>query len=258
MKAPPAPRVMMMIKLLKKILPILIITCCMTGMKLHAQNNDLELRQQLALKYNIDKRWSVAVKYFLQTNDNMIGFDKSVPGAEIKYKPLSWLKAEVEYRFETNYRKDQHEFRYSLTFDRDIINKKWKVKYRPMLQQQFEYLQQEYLAANPVEYAVRNMLELDYTYNKRTELYAFTEFYTDYDRGAWYHATQKSGAGINYERKKRHDFNLEANWFYDREDDQHALRISVGYSYTLGYVKRKKKKKAKTETVQDIPADTGQ
>lgn len=229
----------------------------MSGMSLYAQNNDLELRQQLALKYNIDKRWTVAVKYFLQTHDNMIGFDKSVPGAEMKYKLFSWLKAEVEYRFETNHQKDQHEFRYSLTFDQNI-SKKWQIKYRPMLQQQFGYLQPEYLAANPVEYAVRNMLELDYTYNKKTELYVFTEFYTNYDRGVWFHSTQKSGAGINYERKKRHDFNLEANWFYDIEDAQHALRISVGYSYTLGYVKKKKKKKSHTEAIQDTPTDMRQ
>jgi len=229
----------------------------MSGLHLFAQDNDLMLRQQLALKYNINKRWSVTLKYFLQTNDNLFVFDKSVPGAEIKYKPFSWLKAEVEYRFETNHQRDQHKIRYSLTFDKSILNKNWKLKYRPMLQQQFIYLQPEYLVANPVKYRLRNMLELDYSLNRRTELYAFTEFYSDYKRGDWNYSTQKSGVGINYTRKRRHDFNLEAAWFHGIDDAQNDLRIGVGYSYTMGYVKKKKKKKkANKEMVQDVPEET--
>ncbi len=223
--------------------------CCLSYTAVQAQDNDMELRQQIALKYNINKKWRITAKYFLQSFDNALRFDKAVPAGEINYKPYSWLKAEVEYRFETNYRKDNSEIRYALTFDYDF-NKKWKIKYRPMLQQQFEYLNREYLVANPVEYTFRNTLELDYQYNKKTDLYLFTEFYLDRDEGILRYPTQKSGGGISYVYKKRNEFNLEANWIYDREDALHTLRICVGYSYVLGYVKKKKHKGA-AEPVDD-------
>ncbi len=223
---------------------IAVLLCWIFATNATAQGfDDVELRQHVTLSYRINKNLGIAGKYFLQTDKGITHFNESTLGLEVDYKINKWLKAGIEYRFGTNQYEDANIIRYYLGFDY-AINKKWKIKYRPLLQQEFGYLNSEYLAHHPTKYTLRNMLMVQYDLTKKITLYAYTENYTRFKSGDAYFFREKTGVGASYQIKKRHEIELEVDWIKKHNRDNIA-RIDIGYTFEIGYVKSKKDKTSK-------------
>lgn len=198
--------------------------------------DDWEARPNVSLKYKFNKKLSIAGTYFLYLDKNMSQYDKSVIGGDISYKINSWLKAGIDYRYGIKPQEHYHDIRYSFTFDHHL-SQKWKIAYRPMLQQEFISLREEHLAINPIEYYLRNRLTLSYAVSNAVELYVFTENYLRADHGDYTYHRQKSALGAEFGVSSRSKVGVRFE-VLNKRNGKMIARPNLSYTYTLGYVKK--------------------
>src|SRR5690625_516401 len=157
---------------------------------------DNELRSSISLDYDFTKRLSVSGTYYMQLEHKMSQYEESILSGEINYKIASWLEAGLEFRYYgfSNSR-PKKEMRYALNFERDL-SKKWEIKYRAMIEQEFVSFKKKYLKKNPIEYYFRNRIKLNYELSKKIDLYVFTEPYIELGSEKRIFSKLKSGTGI--------------------------------------------------------------
>lgn len=199
--------------------------------------SDWEARPHLSVEYRFNKNLSAAGTYYAYIDKNITTYDKSVIAGEINYKLSSWLKAGLEYRYGLTKKENYNELRYSLTLSQKLTPK-WKIKYRPMYQQEFYSLDKEELEANPMEHFIRNRITIGYDLTKKMELYALTENYQEIQHGDWSFNRQKSAAGIKLELDKQHEISA-AFYLINKKRGKNIGRLDFGYTYTFGYRKNK-------------------
>ncbi len=164
--------------------------------------NDWEARTSVSLEYKFNKNLSIAGTYYLYMNKNISEYKKSVLAGEIGYKITKWMKTGIEYRYGMDYPDNYHEMGYSFTFDYDLLEK-LKIKYKPMFIMEFRSLNQEHLAAYPMEYYLTNRVTLGYEIARKTELYVFTENYQQIEKGNFQFYRQKSALGAAFKAGDR-------------------------------------------------------
>lgn len=195
-------------------------------------------RPNISLKYKFNKDWAIAGTYYHYLEDNMSHYDKSVISIDIGYKINSWLKAGIDYRFGINSKEHYHDIRYSVTFDYEP-SAKWKLEYRPMLQQEFTSLKKEKLATEPVKYYWRNRLTVSYDITGNLELYVFTENYLKPDKGDLFFFRQKSALGADFDINERNKIGTRFE-IINKKNGKNIARPNLSYTYTFGYLKKKK------------------
>lgn len=199
--------------------------------------DDWEARPNVTVKYKANKNLSLAGTYFLYIDKNMTEIDKSVMAGEIGYKINSWVKAGFEYRYALKNGEGSHELRYSFTFDKNIAER-WKIKYRPMLQQEFESSKKTEKENNPAEYFLSNRLTVDYDISNSFTLYLFTENYVQLEKGNIHFHKQKSAVGLDYEINERNQVGTRFD-VINKSSGKNVARVSLNYTITLGYIKSK-------------------
>lgn len=199
--------------------------------------DDWEARPNVSLKYKFNKKLSIAGTYYLYLDKNMSQYDKSVTGGEVAYKINSWLKVGIDYRYGTKPQEHYHDIRYSVTFDYNP-SQKWKIAYRPMLQQEFVSLKEVHLATSPIEYYLRNRLTLSYEISNAAKLYVFTENYLRANHGDYSFHRQKSALGAEFGVSPRSEIGARFE-VLNKRSGKIIARPNLSYTYTLGYVKKK-------------------
>lgn len=199
--------------------------------------DEWEARPNVSLKYKFNKKLSLGSTYYLYLDKNLGHYNKSVIGTELNYKFNSWLKAGIDYRYGIDPKQNYHDIRYSATFD---INpsQKWKLAYRPMLQQEFISLKKAKLETNPVEYFWRNRFTVSYKLNNVWELYVFTENYLQIQKANLQFHRQKSAFGAELEISDRSNIGGRFEVLH-KKNGKVIARPNISFSYTLGYIKKK-------------------
>lgn len=223
---------------IKSIAVYLITNMCLSHTSYAQVFNDWVARPNVSVKYKINKNLSLESTYYMYLEDNMSRYDKSVIGTEIGYKVNSWLKTGIEYRLGLKPGKKYHDMRYFVTFDHNL-SKKWRLAYRPMLQQEFSSLKKELLAAKPIEYYWRNRLTVSYKHTRSLEYYLFTENYLEIEHGGMGFYRQKSALGADYKINARNEIGARFEML-NKKNGKNIARPNLSYTYTLGYVKKKK------------------
>ncbi len=199
--------------------------------------DDWEARPNVSLKYKFNKKLSIAGTYYLYLDKNMSQYDKSVISTEVAYKVNSWMKAGIDHRYGIEPKGNYHDIRYSITFDYNP-SKKWKIAYRPSLQQEFISLKKEHLAINPIEYFLRNRLTLSYEISNDVDLYVFTENYLRANHGDYSFHRQKSALGADFGISPRSEIGTRFE-VLNKSNGKIIARPNLSYTLTLGYVKGK-------------------
>lgn len=217
---------------------IISVLCLISALQIRAQMfDDWEARSGISLEYKPNKNLSFAGTYYLYMNKNISRYKKSVMAGEVGYKFSSWMKAGVEYRRGISELKNYNEMRYALTFSHDLL-KRLEIKYRPMLITEFTSLNKEELTNNPVEYYLTNRVTLGYDLTEKVELYLFSENYQQIEQGSFAFYRQKSALGAEFKLGNRSKLNTRFDVINKRKGKNEA-RIVLGYTFTLGYVKKK-------------------
>lgn len=198
--------------------------------------NDWEARPHISAEYRFNKRLSLEGTYYMYIDKNISAYDKSVIAGEVGYKLTKWLKAGLEYRYGIAPKKNYNEMRYSLTFDHKLGDR-WKVKYRPMFQQDFVSLEKEELKMNPMEYFIRNRLTLSYDLSDKFELFVFSENYQQIDHGNWNFHKQKSAGGVKFAINQQNSVGM-ALYVINKKSGKNTGRLDFGYTYSFGYKKK--------------------
>lgn len=225
-------------KLNKKIVILLLLSFICAAQMQAQVFDDWEARPNISLRYKINKQWTIAGTYYLYLDHNMKQYDKSVISTEIGYKVNSWLKIGVDHRYGMNQKEHYHDIRYAVTFDYNPF-RKWKIAYRPMLQQGFTSLTKEKLAEDPVKYYLRNRLTLSYEPSGYVELYVFTENYLKPVDGDFIFHRQKSAVGVDFDISKRSRIGARFE-VINKKSGKTIARPNLSYTYTLGYIKKNK------------------
>lgn len=225
-------------KLIKKTLFILMLSLAYTSQTKAQMFDDWEARPNISLKYKFNKKWSVTGTYYFYLDKNMSQYDKSVIAGEVDYKVNSWLKAGIDYRYGISEKKRYHDLRYSVTFDYNP-SKKWKIEYRPMVQQKFTSLQKSHLALKPIKYYIRNRLTASYDVSSAIKVFVFTENYLRPKQGDINFHRQKSALGAEFEIGNRSEIGTRFEVINKKSGKMYA-RPNLNFTYTLGYVKNKK------------------
>ncbi|MCC7525696.1 MAG: DUF2490 domain-containing protein [Chitinophagaceae bacterium] len=199
--------------------------------------DDWEARPNISLKYKINKRWAIAATYYLYMDRNMSHYDKSVIAADLSFKVSSWMKAGIDYRHGIEKDGHYHDIRYAVTFDHNSPSKRWKIAYRPMVQQEFSSLRKEHLAEHPVKYYLRNRITVSFDVTSKTEIYLFTENYLKSTQGDLYFHRQKSALGAEYEINGRNKIGVRFEVINKKNGKTYA-RPNISYTYTLGSRKK--------------------
>ncbi len=208
------------------------------GMQTQAQVfDDWEARPNVSLKHKFNKKLSIAGTYYLYLDKNMSKYDKSVIGTEVGYKVNSWMKAGIDHRYGMEPKGNYHDIRYSITFDYNPA-RRWKIAYRPTLQQEFISLKKEHLSINPIEYFLRNRLTLSYEISNDVDLYVFTENYLSVDHGDYSFHRQKSALGADFGISQRSEIGTRFE-VLNKSNGKMIARPNLSYTYTLGDVKKK-------------------
>lgn len=200
--------------------------------------DDWQSRTSVSLGYKLNRSLSLEGTYYAYMDKNLREYNKSVAAGEVGYKLTSWLKAGIEYRYGIKKRKDEHELRYTMTFDHRLFSRKWKIKYRPMMVMEFKSLNKEYLAEHPIDYYLTNRLTLSYKLSKATELYVFSENYQQIEDGHFGFYRQKSALGSEFKIGNRSKLDTRFDIINKRSGKNNA-RFVLKYAYTLGYRKQK-------------------
>lgn len=195
-------------------------------------------RPNIGVKYKVNKHWSVAGTYYHYLENNFTKYNKSVLSLDASYKINSWLKAGIDSRYGFNFAEDYYDIRYSVTVDFKL-GPKWKVAYRPMLQQEFVSLKKEHLATQPIEYFLRNRISFSYEAGKKWEWYVFTENYQSLEKGDAGFFRQKSALGAEYAfiEQNKLGFRFEV---INKRNGKMLAGPNLSYTYTFGYRKNKK------------------
>jgi len=198
--------------------------------------DEWEARPNIALKYKFNKQWSVTGTYYHYLENNFKQYNKSVMSVDAGFKINSWLKAGIDYRYGFNSRKHYHDIRYSIAFDFKL-SPRWKVAYRPMMQQEFVSLKKEHLVKNPIEYFLRNRLTFSYDATSNLELYVFTENYLEIEEGNMGFYRQKSALGSDYKLNGRNKIGFRFE-VINKKNGKMVARPNLSYTYSLGYGKK--------------------
>lgn len=218
---------------------LLFITILFTATQTQAQVFDeWKGRPNISIKYKFNKNLHIGGTYYLYLDQNVSRFDKSVIAGEIGYKITKWMKAGFDYRYGSGHGEHYNDLRYSLTFDANL-SQKWKIKYRPMLQQEFISLDKAILKTNPVEYFLRNRITLSYEPSDKVELYVFTENYIEPTEGEMLFHRQKSALGAEFAVSRRSAIGARFE-VINTKKGKIIARPNLSYAYTFGYVKKKK------------------
>ena len=194
-------------------------------------------RPNVSLKYKVSKSWTVEGTYYHYLEDNLKHYDKSVISLDVTYKFNSWLKAGIDYRYGLNSKKHYNDIRYSVTFDAPL-SPKWKVAYRPMIQQEFVSLKKEELVAKPIEYYWRNRITFSFDATNSLELYLFTENYLEMGKGDLKFYRQKSALGADYKIGRRNEVGARFE-VINKKNGKMIARPNLSYTFTLGRVRQK-------------------
>lgn len=198
--------------------------------------NDWEARPHLTAEYRVNKQLSVAGTYYMYIDKNISTYDKSVLAGEVNYKFAKWFKAGFEHRYGITPKDNYHELRYSLTFSHKLSHK-WKIKYRPMWQQEFSSLNKEKLAKQPMEHFLRNRITLGYNLTNMVELFVSTENYQEIEHGNWNFHRQKSAMGIKLDINPQNSIGTTM-YLINTKKGKNIGRLDIGYTYTFGYHKK--------------------
>jgi hypothetical protein len=213
-------------------------------MQLQAQEQDLRLRNEVGLKYRINKKSDLSISYRLDLKENISQFRRSNFSFAYRYKINKWLSSEVYYRYMTNYDKDENRFRLALSADKKIF-KKTKIDIRTMFQHDIEYFDGDYLRSYSPDYVWRNRLKLERDITKKIGITIFSEPFINFDNNGTRLSRWRNGVGASY-TKKRYKFSAE--YFHQYEfigtpNIWHVFAWGVDYDITRVIRPKKKKKK---------------
>ncbi|MBS1632844.1 MAG: DUF2490 domain-containing protein [Bacteroidetes bacterium] len=223
-------------KLFKFIIAITVLYFCASPATAQVLD-EWEARPNIAIKYKFNKKLSLAGTYYLYLDKNISRYNKSVIGAELDYKFCSWLKAGIDYRYGIDPKENYHDIRYSATIDFKI-SKKWKMAYRPMLQQEFISLQKVKLSTDPVKYYLRNRITASFKVSTATEIYVFTENYLKPQSGSFYFHRQKSALGAEFDVSNRSKLGVRFEVLH-KKSGKVVARPNISYAITLGKFNKK-------------------
>lgn len=197
--------------------------------------DDWEARPHITVEYKFNKNLVVAGTYYMYLDKNISTYDKSSVAGELGYKVTKWLKAGFEYRHEIKNKMNNNELRYSLTLDHKLLPR-FKIKYRPMWQQEFVSLGK--LSVYPMENFMRNRVTLEYKLTDRVDLFLFTENYQRINQGEWSFHKQKSAAGAKLDVNDRNELSASL-YMINNSKGKNVARVDIGYTISLGYSKKK-------------------
>lgn len=194
-------------------------------------------RPNVSLKYKVNKAWAISGTYYHYLENNMRQYDKSVFGLDLSYKVNSWLKAGIDYRFGINSKKQYHDIRYAVTAGVNL-SPKWKIAYRPMLQQEFSSLKKEDLKGKPIEYYLRNRFTISYEPTNNWDLYIFSENYLEIEKPLLTFYRQKSALGTDYKINERNKIGFRFE-VINKKNGKMVSRPNLSYTHTIGKVRKK-------------------
>lgn len=226
---------MLVVKNKKAILLPLILALCTSYARAQYIDDNI-LRPSVSLKYQINKKLSVTGTCYLVLDHKMSNYKESILGGEVNYNLTSWMEAGVEFRYHGfNNEIPQKQLRYSFSFDHDL-SKKWKIKYRPMIVQEFETLDKKHLEENPIEYSFRNRIKIGYDLGKKVDVYLFTEPYLKLMKDDTRFNKLKSGVGIKYKITAQSKVEARFDFINKKKakGNENSTRLNLGYTFTLG------------------------
>ncbi len=231
----------------KTIILLFTLLSCLAG---SAQEQDLGLRQELGIRYRVNKKSSIDFSYRLDLKENISQFRRANFNLVYERKINRWLDAEVYYRFITNYEQDKHRFRVSLSSSKKIY-RRTRLQFRTLLQHDINYFNGDYLRSYKPNWIWRNRLLLDRKLSKRWNLNLYTEPFISQSYKGFNLYRLRTGATLSYSKKR---WKLSAEYFYQSEFyfEQSGLNI-IGLSgrYDITRIirpKKKRKQKAKQKS----------
>ena len=210
-----------------------------------AQPDDTQLRQNLGIRWRINKKWTTTADFRFDLNQNLGAFRRSNFTLGASYEVTKWLEASLSYRFGTGFNRDFHRFRAALSTEQKIAGD-LSGSFRTMVQHDVRYLDADYLRNYRPNWIWRNRLQLRYALSQKARINAYTDLFSSYRSAVLTPYRLRSGLSASYLFKRRHTF--EAGYFYQNEFgiENPGTMQAFELGYTFDVVKKKKKKKKKS------------
>lgn len=218
---------------------------CLPLMNLFAQGNDIQLRNQIGVKYSLQKKWNLGASFRYDRNQNLTAFRRSNFNLSASYKLNKQVKLGAAYRFITAHTNDAHRFRVFVE-NEFKLSKKISIESRTMLQHDIKFLQPDYLRAYNPKWILRERISVNYDFNKKWRFSMFTEPFICYRDAEINLYRWRNGANVSYLYKKRHE--LSAGYFFQKglsvSAHKNAHVFGIQYTFDLNKPKKKNKKKS--------------
>ncbi len=217
-----------------------------TAIPVFAQQGDMQLRSGLQLSVDLPKGFATVAQYQYRADQNLSHFRGSYVLGALQYEFLKKvLQAEVEYRYRTSYKNEQHRLGAGLTAR--YKHSDYTMSWRTLYQKRYPYFNAGvYEPGKEPDAYWRNRVQLKYKWRKRVDLYGSAELFYKIKTKEQYIGRLRYVAGFDWEWKKRHHL----NGFYLIQPQYHAANpvtvhaIGVIYALDLALFKGKGKKKA--------------
>ena len=169
---------------------------------------DFESWTNVGVNYPLTKKTNLSLKYIIGFVDNSTKFERSMISAQFDRKMNKWLKLGFEYRYAFQYDIDFHRFWFYATIKKGL-SKNFELTWRPLFQYDVEYFDREYMQYNPSWPVTRNMVSLNYKFNKKLELYFYVDPYVKWKNQQPNFYRFRYGPGLNYLYQKKLNLGLE-------------------------------------------------
>lgn len=243
MKPPLAEWAVMTINLMLRLAFLYLVLITLPGL---AQQGDMQLRSALQLSVDLPKKWSTEVQYQYRADQNLSHFRGSYISGALQYELLkNIVQAEVEYRYRTSYKNEQHRLGAGLTAK--YKHGDYSLSWRTLYQKRYPYFNAGvYEPGKEPDAYLRNRIQLKYKWSKRVAIYGSAELFYKIKTKEQYIGRMRYVAGFDWEWKKRHHLNC----FYLIQPQYHATNpvtvhaMGVTYAIDMSLFKSKGKKKA--------------
>jgi hypothetical protein len=215
---------------------------------------DFEAWTGIALRKDLPKGFAASVEWQSRFDNNANKFKRNYLYANADYKIKKWLFVLVQYRFSTNHFSDAQRFRAGINFKTKF--KRFSFANRIVYQQQYGFLNEEWISEFGPSRALRNRLQIGYSITKKIGLTLSGEPSWTMESGSFSLRRIRYMTALNFDLPKK--FNLRL--FYLVQPDYNRVNPSLNYvgglsiAYDLPGKKKDKSKKKAAEPISPAPA----
>jgi len=201
---------------------------------------DLQLITGIQINKDLPKGFDISAQYQLRANNYLASLRGSYFYASVQYSIIKrLLSSEFEYRYFTSKYNDRHRFSFGMIGKYKL--REFTFSDRIVYQREHEYFYTRYENGHKPTNVLRNRLQVKWDFKKRWDAYVSCEPFLRISNEQNEISRIRSVAGMNWEFKKNHTFNL----FYQYQTDVHRndpeMRHTIGCIYEWDVPKFKKK-----------------